>query len=473
MLDLKRIDLGKDEAEQDANLARYFLKTEAYAASRRGAKFVVIGRKGSGKSAIFTLLNDELAKENLVVQITPDQYAWSTLRSYKEIGISIEHAHTNAWKLTIISAIVWRLTEEKLLSQTSSLVPYYKFFKDSYNPQDSNWFLNIADKAKKVLEGVKIEGISFDFGSSIGTPLKIVNELKLLVKKEWPEGKKMTILFDRLDDSWDASEESKYLLVGLFKAIAELNTHFAELVQCIAFIRSDIYNNLIFDDQDKIRQYEQPIVWDSDNLKKLICERIRVSLDLTSTDEEIWTDLFSKKAYRSKASPEKYLMDRTFKRPRDIISLVRSAIEKAIENGHDCIETTDTRTVEEERYSESKYKDLIIENQKQYPFTKDLLDTFSSRLHILTSDELREICKDFAVNKKLDQNADQLIRYLFSIGFLGVKRKGRAGLKQRGGESIFFSYDDPALNPITFSEFYIHTALRIYLNVNEKRKLKS
>lgn len=45
-------------------------------------------------------------------------------------------------------------------------------------------------------------------------------------------------------------------------------------------------------------------------------------------------------------------------------------------------------------------------------------------------------------------------------------------MKQRGGESIFFSYDDPSLNPISFNEFYIHTALRIYLNVTEKRKLK-
>ena len=330
MLDLRKIDLGKDEAEQDTNLGKYFLKTEAYAACLRGSKFVVIGRKGSGKSAIFTLLNEELSKENLVVQITPNQYAWSTLRSYKETGISIEHAHTNAWKLTIISAIVWRLTEEHLLAQTSSLVPYYKFFKDSYNPSDSNWFLNIADKAKKLLEGVNIEGISFDFGSSIGTPLKIVNELKFLVKKEWPAGKKMTILFDRLDDSWDASEESKYLLIGLFKAIAELNAHFSGLVKCISFIRSDIYNNLIFDDQDKIRQYEQPIFWDTENLKKLICERVRVSLEIESSDEEIWNQLFSEKSYRSKASPEKYLMDRTFKRPRDIISLVRSIVDPNI-----------------------------------------------------------------------------------------------------------------------------------------------
>ena len=472
MLNLKRIDLGKDEAEQDANLHRYFVKTPAYNACLEGKKYIVLGRKGSGKSAIFTLLNDELSKENLTIQITPDQYAWSTLRSYKEVGISVEHAHTNAWKLTILSAVIWKLNDMNMLKSTSKLVPYYKYFKDNYDPSDKNWFLNIAEKAKQVLEKVKIEGISFDFSSSIGTPLKIVNELKLLLKNEWPNGVKVFVLFDRLDDSWDASDDSRYLLVGLFKAIAELNAHFSGLFSCITFIRSDIYNSLIFDDQDKIREYEQNIIWNTATLKTLICERVRVSLETTEDDSAIWKQLFSEKSYRSKASPEKYLIDRTFKRPRDLISLVRLAIEKAIENNHECIETTDTRLVEEERYSESKYRDLIIENQKQYPYIKDLLDAFSSRLHIISIEDLRQICADTIKRKNIDVTIEQLIRFLFSIGFIGVKRKGRAGVRQRGEEPIFYSYDDSTLNPIAYSEFYIHTALRIYLNITEKRQVK-
>ena len=472
MLELKNIDFGKDEAEQDINLHKYFLRTSAYTACLSGKKFVVIGRKGAGKSAIFTLLNDELSKTQSIIQITPDQYSWSTLRSYKETGISVEHAHTNAWKLTILSSIIWKLTETQALKPSGKLISYYKFFKEYYNPSDNNWFLNITEKAKQILEGVQIDGFSFDFGSSVGTPLKIVNELKVILKSEWPKSQKITVLFDRLDDSWDATDDSKYLLIGLFKAAAELNSFFKDMLSCIVFIRSDIYNNLIFDDQDKIREYEQQIIWDSESLVKLICERVRVSLSSEKTDEDIWNSMFSEKSYRSKASPEKYLIDRTFKRPRDIISLVRSVVEKAIENNHDRIETTDTRLVEEEKYSESKYKDLIIENQKQYPYVKDLLDSFSSRLHIITMEEIRELCDTFIQKKKIDSSPDQLIRFLFNIGFLGIKRKGRAGVKQRGGESIFYSYDDPTLNPLSYTEFYIHTAMRIYLNITEKRKQK-
>lgn len=56
MLELSKIDLGKDEAEQDERLKEYFLKTTSYENALTGKKTIIVGRKGSGKSAIFTLI---------------------------------------------------------------------------------------------------------------------------------------------------------------------------------------------------------------------------------------------------------------------------------------------------------------------------------------------------------------------------------------------------------------------------------
>jgi len=47
MYDLKNIDLGNDEAEQDVRLEEYFLKTSYYKNALLGRKTLVIGRKGS------------------------------------------------------------------------------------------------------------------------------------------------------------------------------------------------------------------------------------------------------------------------------------------------------------------------------------------------------------------------------------------------------------------------------------------
>ena len=125
MFDLVKIDLGKDEAEQDSRLKEYFLKTTYYENAFSGKKTIIIGRKGSGKSAIFILLQDELEKnDSLVIPITPDQYSWSALKDYKEQGILPEQAHTNAWKLTLLASVVWKLNEKGLITAKTKLHDY-------------------------------------------------------------------------------------------------------------------------------------------------------------------------------------------------------------------------------------------------------------------------------------------------------------------------------------------------------------
>ena len=52
MYDLCKIDLGMDEAEKDQRLQEYFLKTGSYQKALEGKKTIILGRKGSGKSAI-------------------------------------------------------------------------------------------------------------------------------------------------------------------------------------------------------------------------------------------------------------------------------------------------------------------------------------------------------------------------------------------------------------------------------------
>jgi len=204
MYDLKRIDLGKDEAELDERLREYFIRTSHYENTINGSKTIIIGRKGSGKSAIFTLAKEQLESQGiLVIPITPMQYSWTALKEYKEeAGITAEQAYTNAWIITLLSAIVWKLNEQELIPPKSKLKGYYKYMKDAYIPTE-DWFQNIVHKGKNLLRCVKSEYLSFDFGSE-GTPLRIINEIQNILLEEWPAEKYIRILIDRLDDSWDA-----------------------------------------------------------------------------------------------------------------------------------------------------------------------------------------------------------------------------------------------------------------------------
>ncbi len=475
MLDLTKIDLGKDEAEQDEKLKDYFLKTDSYNKALSGEKTIIIGRKGSGKSAIFKLLSDELSHENvIVIKITPDQYSWSALKDYQEKGILPEQANTNAWKLTILSAIVWKLNDLGLISNKSKLKDYYNFMKDSFTPNKNkdNWFFNIVNKVKSLLKGIKTQWISFEDTPSVATPLKIIEEIRTLLINELQYFQAdIRVIIDRLDDSWDASEESKNIIIGLLKASNELNSITKNRIKIITFLRSDIYDNLFFDDQDKLRQNEETLFWDAESLKKIIIERVRVSLDLKDSEEDIWKSLFSEKLYRSRAKAEKYIIDRTFKRPRDMLSFVRFCISQAIKKGHKQIESEDTRMAEEENYSPSKYKDLIIEYKKQLPFIKELLDSFSGCSHRLTQDNLTKHISKFYDDNNFKGNPKIMINNLFVMGVIGIKKRGRAGIKQRGGISFYYYYDDPAIRPLSFNEYYIHPSLRYVLNVKESRDI--
>lgn len=282
-------------------------------------------------------------------------------------------------------------------------------------------------------------------------------------------------MIDRLDDSWDASPESIYTIIGLLKAANLINTAMSGKVVVSIFLRSDIYDNLFFDDQDKLRQYEELILWSQEDLKAVLAERVRVSLNipLGTSSTEIWSNLFSSKAYRSKASADKYIIDRTFKRPRDMISFVRFALEQTIKSKHSVIEPEDTRIAEEEKYSQSKFKDIVIENQKQFPYVKKLLDSLSGSLHQISSDDLRERIASFIKQHQLKEDTNSILRLLFVWGVIGIKKQGLAGVKHRGGAHFFYYYDDPSINPLAERTFYIHPALRHYLNISEKREKRS
>ena len=79
MIELERLYFGKDDAESDIAkgglLKQGFLRTRAYEEAFKGTKTLIIGRKGSGKSAICLMLNAALSAENRISLISPDEIA--------------------------------------------------------------------------------------------------------------------------------------------------------------------------------------------------------------------------------------------------------------------------------------------------------------------------------------------------------------------------------------------------------------
>ena len=64
-IDLAKL-FGNDRAQEVLNLQHYFIKTRQYNEIKLGNKELVLGRKGSGKSALFSILKQEARDNNLI-----------------------------------------------------------------------------------------------------------------------------------------------------------------------------------------------------------------------------------------------------------------------------------------------------------------------------------------------------------------------------------------------------------------------
>jgi energy-coupling factor transporter ATP-binding protein EcfA2 len=303
-LTLGDLDLGTIDAEGDARLGDYFVTTPYVQSVYLGRRTLFLGRKGSGKSAVFTQLERILSDRGLqdrveVVKITPDQYAWSALKSYREQGILPEQAHSNAWKLTLAIEIAGRLSssERQWSKETKGRVEILKSFLTSNFGELRPELVKSATAILRNLRSLNLSAFGFGLGVDVASPddipitpavISALYEVIGSIAQEQP----ILIGLDRLDDSWDGSPESQSLMIGLLKASKDINDEFgtpmlsARGVRVITFLRSDIYDSLRFDDKDKHRATEQNILWTMTELSEMLQRRLPAEV----TVDELFSD---------------------------------------------------------------------------------------------------------------------------------------------------------------------------------------
>jgi len=317
---LSDIDFGSADAESDDRLGEYFLATGYVREALTGKKTIFLGRKGAGKTALFKqlpeLYRQEGRKELVTIPMSPDQYAWGALKEYKEQGILTEQAHTNAWKLTLAITIASEITtldhawDEKAERAVKTLA---QFLRENYGGDQ----VDLRNAATKLLTGLKSFNLSA-FGFGLGIAGKDGNDDRLLTPAVIDQlldfvgacvaELGVVVLLDRLDDSWDGSQDSKTLLIGLLRAAKDLNTRFKfdghRGLKVIAFLRSDIYPLLRFDDKDKHRPLEYSITWTADELEEMIARRLPSGVTVAQ--------ILDPDKMRQSTAPFAYVVQRTF-----------------------------------------------------------------------------------------------------------------------------------------------------------------
>jgi hypothetical protein len=466
-LTVRDLAFGTVDAEADRRLAEYFINTPQVdqALSFRGAHF--LGRKGAGKSAIFTQLSrlaTERYKDNVRVSLmTPDQYAWGAMRDYEEQGLLLEQAHTNAWKFTIAvdaAALLLEVPRESLTGNARKALDRIRTFVTTNFGGSTPTPTNTVKRLLTGLSSFNLEAFGFGIGfdrekqQQILTPQII--DLLLDATKEVCNDLGVIVAIDRLDDSWDGSDVSRSLLIGLLKATKEINDKYSLAtgrgIHVIAFLRSDIYQSLQFDDKDKHRAIEEEIIWTPELLENMINARLPPGISIG--------DIFEEGDMRGSIAPFNYIVKRTFLRPREVIQFLQECQKRSAIDTSEI--SKDTIREAEERYSSWKVEDLKQEYRRVFPRFGDLVEALRQTQHRYNSvtdfltvleEKDKELCREYS--------SRQLMMRLFDASIIGV-RLGNSGTAR------FRCEDADLLLPATGS-VYIHQSLYKGLSIREAR----
>jgi hypothetical protein len=454
---LGRLYFGRDDAEMDIAegglLHAGFLRTAAYDAVRNSRKHLIIGRKGSGKSAICRTLVTDTDPSLVTALVTPDELSADEIRRFELQGIPPEMAKGLMWRYILTIQVAKHLVAHAKAHgkhRQASVEALHRFLVangelDETKPK----FWQIIQKLKTSLSleafGVKAT-LELGGGPSEGIRtsdmLDVVdrNVSRAIADLACPrDHPRLLILIDQLEDVWSNDVDSDKLVIGLLRATREVSARFSR-VSCVTFLRSDIYDLLRFPDKDKYRGDEMRVDWSSERLLELVLTRAQASLGERISSDHLWREIFPRSIDRTRSS--EFVVSHTLMRPRDIIHLCNVCRDVAEQNGHAVIGESDVREAIAQ-YSSWKLQDLSNEYIVNYPFLGGLLAVFrnSSYLFARGAFEERFATSMGALRARFPEQAhmltpDAVLRVLFDIGFLGVRRDDGVVYRRRNEDRI-------------------------------------
>lgn len=321
---------GDVAAEDDDAVLSYFLKTAAVDRIESGASYAVIGRKGSGKTALTKYFSTP-RKDYVSTSPTLRDYPWNLHTERRNSGASDIESYVSSWRYLIaVKANSIVLEQRGMRSMSDAQRSARDFLNDNYGGFTPSLAEILRPGSLKVTKKTFAPTI---MGNSLGSvELKdekgglsqrvdaltesLLRNAKTLASQAGVS--KICIHFDELDQGLGTLEtRRKEMLIGLILAIRSIrSSKEGDVILPVFYIRSDLWNEIKFSDKNKISQSSAVFLeWTSEDLLSMVDERVRAKLGASKS----WKDLDDEQLMRGSQSKWNHLISRTFLRPRDII----------------------------------------------------------------------------------------------------------------------------------------------------------
>ena len=436
---LDKVYCGDPAAENEAaQLGNYFLETEQFRLTLEGELNVVLGRKGSGKTAIFLQTRNRIRtdRNNIVIDLQPQGYQLIKLKEFV-----IEHLSHGSrkefiesfWEYIIWLEIAYKLLEkdEKRIRYDSDLMASYDELHKAYTERvegAGDFAERLASLTQRIVNRYEIQNEDGNSQLSSAGILEIVygSEIRSLrdeVLKYLKLKGVVFFLFDNLDRFWtrpsfnvtDAS-----IIIGLVESLLDIQKRFARShieFYWAVFIRSDVFEFVVKGMSDYGKLSVASVEWnDRELLIRMFQNRI---LEGLKENEANWSDIWqaiSVPKVEGRSTLD-FLVESSLMRPRYLIRLFETARRRARTLGRNRIEEADYLVALDE-LGWQVLEDFDRELTDVVPDAEELLFDVAQ---IGTEMSLNDLRQTILHRVETSQTVESVIDVLIWTGCIGVR----------------------------------------------------
>jgi hypothetical protein len=440
---LQSLSIGDPRAENEMNtLEQYYLKIDQFDRAMSGEVNLVVGRKGSGKTALFIRLRDKMRgdRRNIVLDLKPEGY--QLIRMKEDILEFLsegarQHLIIAFWEYLIYLEIAYKLLEkdQKAHRYNQDIHDAYQELSGVYNAAN---FSPEGDFSERL--STLSERLAKRYQEKYGTQdarrltagevtelvyLHDIKQLRDLISNYLHRKEAVWVMFDNLDKGWSTQGvdviDATVLrcLVDAGRKVEREMRKAGHVVHCIVFVRNDVYDHLMRNTPDFGKEMRATLDWnDPDMLREMLRLRLVSGMhaDLNKVDfHTVWHELCV--SHYEGEDTSSYLIQRSLMRPRNLLKIFNHCRGFATNFNRQIIDDVD---IEKglKTYSSDLLAELDAELTQVFPSAQDLLYHFMDTKRALTTAELTDLLSSAKVDAG-DQ--EKVMAFLLYYGVLGIQ----------------------------------------------------
>jgi hypothetical protein len=454
---LERLELGAPAAENEmSTLNQYYVDTDESHQTLHGNARLVVGRKGSGKTALFIHIRDNLRRNRqyIILDLKPEGHQ---LKRLKHLVLDLlqdavkEHVATAFWEYLLLLECCHKLLLNDKITHTRDQRVYrlYNQLAAVYGENDFDEDVDFSERMYQL-----VQKISDEFKSQYGEEkiqyLRTNEVTQLIYKHDIPklrtalleylqQKKQVWILFDNIDKGWPTrgiTVTDITILKALLEATRKLERFFSRQdfeFHPVVFVRNDVFELLVEESSDRGKESKVSLDWtDRDLLKEFLRRRI---VNSVFSEDILFQDAWNRICitHINGEDTADLLIERSLMRPRNLLSIISYAKSYAVNLRKTKIEEEDLAKALN-TYSADISSEIGFEIRDVFPEAEDIIYHFIDAKKVFSVGEL----KSFIDSSSINVDKERIIEILFWFAFIGVNRVTEEGERNIYIYNVFY-----------------------------------